>query len=342
MSLTSGRLLSLKHDDSEELLSLLLISELFSNLQGAHYFTKLHVCWGYNNVHIQEGDEHKAAFQTNCGLFVTTHPQTIRPPPNLPHSPGVPTNTPSTHSNLCAPTAPSFLLLLPSPLRFLNPTRGLLNQSAIHSLALSAYHLANSIFIFSPDTFPAHLSSHSSHTLLLCTTLPFSTNSISILVDSGTTNNFINKSLAALALQHLWSLPTPILLKLFDSDPTPTGDITHYFQVQLLVTQLSESTLIVLGLSWLEDINPNINWKDLSMWFSGLKASLAAAILLHLQPSSDTDIPDLDSSNSGATQTLTTLKDNQEREESAPPPQFLLNKSQQLPTSIPRSQYKSL
>ncbi|KAG5337480.1 hypothetical protein C0989_009576 [Termitomyces sp. Mn162] len=81
--------------------------------------------------------------------------------------------------------------------------------------------------VFSPDTFQAHPSSHSSHTLLLCTTLLFSTNSISTLVDSGMTNNFIDKSLAVLALQHLWSLLTPILLKLFDSDPTPTGDITH-------------------------------------------------------------------------------------------------------------------
>ena len=31
----------------------------------AKYFTKLNVCWGYNNVRIQEGDEWKAAFRTN-------------------------------------------------------------------------------------------------------------------------------------------------------------------------------------------------------------------------------------------------------------------------------------
>jgi hypothetical protein len=34
-----------------------------------HYFTKLDVRWGYNNVHIREGDEWKAAFHTNRGLF---------------------------------------------------------------------------------------------------------------------------------------------------------------------------------------------------------------------------------------------------------------------------------
>ena len=35
----------------------------------AKYFTKLDVRWGYNNVWIKEGDEWKAAFQMNQGLF---------------------------------------------------------------------------------------------------------------------------------------------------------------------------------------------------------------------------------------------------------------------------------
>jgi len=35
----------------------------------AKYFTKLDVRWGYNNIWIKEGDEWKAAFQTNRGLF---------------------------------------------------------------------------------------------------------------------------------------------------------------------------------------------------------------------------------------------------------------------------------
>jgi len=33
------------------------------------YFTKLDIQWGYNNVRIKEGDEWKAAFQMNRGLF---------------------------------------------------------------------------------------------------------------------------------------------------------------------------------------------------------------------------------------------------------------------------------
>ena len=46
-----------------------LISDLVHQLRGARFFTKLDVRWGYNNVRIKEGDEWKAAFRTNRGLF---------------------------------------------------------------------------------------------------------------------------------------------------------------------------------------------------------------------------------------------------------------------------------
>ena len=38
-------------------------------LRGAKYFTKLDVWWGFNNIQIWAGDEWKAAFCTNRGLF---------------------------------------------------------------------------------------------------------------------------------------------------------------------------------------------------------------------------------------------------------------------------------
>ncbi len=49
-----------------------LISELIDKLPGAKHFTKLDICLGYNNVRIREGDEEKAAFRMNRGLFEPT------------------------------------------------------------------------------------------------------------------------------------------------------------------------------------------------------------------------------------------------------------------------------
>ena len=46
-----------------------LISKLINKPQGAKYFTKLDVHWGFNNVCIKEGDEWKAASQMNHGLY---------------------------------------------------------------------------------------------------------------------------------------------------------------------------------------------------------------------------------------------------------------------------------
>ena len=46
-----------------------LIPDLVDKLQGARYFTKLDVHWGYNNIRIKEGDEYKAAFKTTLGLY---------------------------------------------------------------------------------------------------------------------------------------------------------------------------------------------------------------------------------------------------------------------------------
>ena len=47
------------------------ISEIMDELKGMIYFTKLDVRWGYNNIWIR-GDEWKAAFKTNQGLFEPT------------------------------------------------------------------------------------------------------------------------------------------------------------------------------------------------------------------------------------------------------------------------------
>lgn len=46
--------------------------QLMDRLKGSKYFTKLDIKWGYNNVRIKEGDEWKAAFKTNKGLYEPT------------------------------------------------------------------------------------------------------------------------------------------------------------------------------------------------------------------------------------------------------------------------------
>jgi hypothetical protein len=49
--------------------SLSLILEIMDKLKGAKYFSKFDVQWGYNNVWIQSGDEWKATFKMNWGLY---------------------------------------------------------------------------------------------------------------------------------------------------------------------------------------------------------------------------------------------------------------------------------
>ncbi|KAF9799987.1 hypothetical protein IEO21_10464 [Rhodonia placenta] len=46
-----------------------LIAEMVDKLRGATLFTKFDIRWGYNNVRIKAGDEWKAAFVTNWGLY---------------------------------------------------------------------------------------------------------------------------------------------------------------------------------------------------------------------------------------------------------------------------------
>ena len=48
---------------------LLLASDIINKLKDAKVFTKFDVRWGYHNVRIKEGDEWKAAFVTNKGLY---------------------------------------------------------------------------------------------------------------------------------------------------------------------------------------------------------------------------------------------------------------------------------
>ncbi len=49
-----------------------LIPQVIDRLRGCTLFTKVDIRWGYNNIHIKEGDEWKATFLTPEGLFEPT------------------------------------------------------------------------------------------------------------------------------------------------------------------------------------------------------------------------------------------------------------------------------
>jgi len=49
-----------------------LIQELVDKVRDARLFTKMDVRTGYNNIHFREGNEEKATFKTNMGLFEPT------------------------------------------------------------------------------------------------------------------------------------------------------------------------------------------------------------------------------------------------------------------------------
>src|SRR5260370_8263462 len=46
-----------------------LVSNMFTRLRNAEWFTTLDLHWGFNNICLKEGDKWKAAFSTNRGLF---------------------------------------------------------------------------------------------------------------------------------------------------------------------------------------------------------------------------------------------------------------------------------
>ncbi|KAG5729760.1 hypothetical protein E4T56_gene911 [Termitomyces sp. T112] len=141
-------------------------------------------------------------------------------------------------------------------------------------------------------------------------------------------------------------LNKPLELQLFDGSPATTRIMQYHdntltldnnlqFQARLLITQLPLSTPIVLGLPWLRDVNPDINWKNLTMQFPGPEASLAAAIHLHLQSISDLDVPHPDTITSRTTQDSPTPDANPDGERSTTPSRLPLDKLQWLPSDIP-------
>ncbi|KNZ73134.1 hypothetical protein J132_01046 [Termitomyces sp. J132] len=188
---------------------------------------------------------------------------------------------------------------------------------------------------------PLQLHSRSAQSFIINVRLDDPSKVFPALVDSSASGTFVSNQL------NLWrnNLDRPLKLQLFNRSPatrdnTLTLDNDLQFQARLLVTQLPPLTPIVLGLPWLQDVNPNIDWKDLTMQFPGPEASLAAAIPLRLQSIPDSDVFHPGASTSGVIQSPSTSNDNPNKDGDTTPPWSPSTTLRQLPPNIPRNQYK--
>lgn len=127
----------------------------------------------------------------------------------------------------------------------------------------------------------AHLSASCtsfSRSLVLPISIPgLGPHSLNALIDSGASDNFLDNSLFSTHPEMFRLLDSPILLQLIDGSPAQSGKITHELTasatvapfgpkpIRFLVTNLHPSTPVVLGLPWLQDNNPQINWTMLQV-----------------------------------------------------------------------------
>ncbi|KAG6864742.1 hypothetical protein C0993_008574 [Termitomyces sp. T159_Od127] len=145
---------------------------------------------------------------------------------------------------------------------------------------------------------PLQLCSKSTWLLVLNAQLSKFSQVLTTLIDSRAIRMFVSDQLNLTYNP----LNRPMELQLFNCKPTTAGPITKthssfivlnnslWFLVDLLVTQLPETTpivlAIVLGLPWLCDVNPNTDCRNLTMKFPGPSACLTA-VHLCLQPTND-------------------------------------------------------
>ena len=97
----------------------------------------------------------------------------------------------------------------------------------------------------------------------------------SAMIDSGATGIFINESMVNEHQLHRRLLKDPIRISNIDGTANRAGLLTHFVRmnitvgahtssIDMLVTNLGPKPLI-LGLPWLEKVNPLINWKSREM-----------------------------------------------------------------------------
>ena len=97
------------------------------------------------------------------------------------------------------------------------------------------------------------------------------------LIDSGASDNFIDPSIINVPPHLIQNLPQPITLQLFDGSTATSGQISQFISIPVtfprgevqhldfFFTTLHPHSPIVLGFSWLQEYNPNIDWKTLTL-----------------------------------------------------------------------------
>ena len=109
------------------------------------------------------------------------------------------------------------------------------------------------------------------------------------LIDSGASDNFIDPSIISVPPHLIQTLPQPITLQLFDGSTATSGQISQFISIPVtfprgevqhldfFFTTLHPHSPIVLGFSWLQENNPNIDWKELTIMFRDCRVHISAA-----------------------------------------------------------------
>ena len=96
-----------------------------------------------------------------------------------------------------------------------------------------------------------------------------------VLLDCGAEGNFMSSRYAEKHSVHLYPLTHPIIPRNVDGSINQAGKITHFthvrtkigkdlYLIRLLVTNIGKHD-IILGLPWLQEYNPVIDWKKGTM-----------------------------------------------------------------------------
>ncbi len=133
------------------------------------------------------------------------------------------------------------------------------------------------------------LSSEPSRCFNIPLKIDFHPHSIKIkaLLDSGASACFIDKNLVKRHNLPIVLKKSPVAVEVIDSRPLISGDVTHETKPLDIILEGHRSTIVfniisspsnplVLGLSWLEMINPDIDWKKRKLTYRTIVSHISS------------------------------------------------------------------